>query len=40
MKVTCENCQTRYSFNEEKLRGKVLKIRCKTCSNILVIEVP
>jgi len=38
MKFVCDRCQTRYSISDEKVRGKVLKIRCKTCSNIIVVR--
>ncbi len=40
MKFSCDRCQTRYSIGDEKVRGKVLKIRCKTCGNILVVREP
>jgi predicted Zn finger-like uncharacterized protein len=38
MKFECDRCHTRYSIGDEKVRGKVLKIRCKTCSNIIVVR--
>jgi len=38
MKFSCDNCQTRYSIGDEKVRGKVLKIRCKTCGSIVVVR--
>jgi predicted Zn finger-like uncharacterized protein len=38
MKFSCERCQTRYSIGDEKVKGKVLKIRCKTCGNIVVVR--
>jgi|GEM_PF-1051815 len=38
MKFTCERCSTRYSISDEKVQGKVLKIRCKTCGNIIVVR--
>ncbi len=38
MKFCCERCQTRYSIGDEKVKGKVLKIRCKTCGNIIVVR--
>jgi predicted Zn finger-like uncharacterized protein len=38
MKFSCERCQTRYSIGEDKVKGKVLKIRCKTCGNIIVVR--
>ena len=38
MKFSCERCQTRYSIGDDKVKGKVLKIRCKTCGNIVVVR--
>ncbi len=38
LKFSCERCSTRYSISDEKVRGKILKIRCKTCSNIVVVR--
>lgn len=37
MKIVCNNCETRYSLAEERVRGKVFKIRCKKCQNIIVV---
>ncbi|MCC7072290.1 MAG: zinc-ribbon domain-containing protein [Deltaproteobacteria bacterium] len=38
MKFSCEHCATRYSIGDDKVRGKILKIRCKTCGNIVVVR--
>ena len=38
MKFTCDKCHTKYSISDEKVKGKVLKIRCKNCSNIMVVR--
>ena len=38
MKFSCDRCQTRYSIGDDKVKGKVLKIRCKTCGNIVVVR--
>src|SRR6185503_9922798 len=38
MKIACENCGTKYSIDDEKLKGKVYKIRCKKCSNVIVAK--
>lgn len=40
MRFACENCQTRYTLADEKVRGKVLKIRCKKCSEVIVVRDP
>jgi predicted Zn finger-like uncharacterized protein len=38
MKFQCDRCKTRYSIGEEKVRGKVLKIRCKNCSAVITVR--
>src|SRR5690348_10936259 len=38
MKFFCDRCQTKYSIADEKVRRKVLKVRCKTCSNIIEVR--
>ncbi|MEZ4460022.1 MAG: GYF domain-containing protein [bacterium] len=40
MKFYCEQCNTKYSIAEEKVRGKVLKVRCKNCGNIITVRDP
>jgi predicted Zn finger-like uncharacterized protein len=40
MKFVCNKCKTKYSIADEKVRRKVLKIRCKNCSNIIVVREP
>ncbi len=40
MKFQCHSCQTRYSISDERVRGKVLKIRCKNCSEIVEVRDP
>lgn len=40
MKFICEKCKTKYSISDEKVKGKILKIRCKNCSNIIVVREP
>ncbi|MCD6499359.1 MAG: zinc-ribbon domain-containing protein [Deltaproteobacteria bacterium] len=37
MKFHCERCNTRYTIPDEKLKGKILKVRCKTCGNIMTV---
>ena len=36
MKIICDSCSTKYSIADEKVRGKVFKIKCKKCSHIIV----
>ena len=38
MKFICEKCKTKYSIADTKVKGKVLKIRCKNCSNIITVR--
>ncbi len=40
MKFQCPHCQARYSIAGAKVRGKVLKIRCKRCSYIITVQGP
>jgi predicted Zn finger-like uncharacterized protein len=38
MKIVCEACTAKYSISDDKVRGKVFKIRCKKCSHIIVVR--
>ncbi|MCG3174775.1 MAG: hypothetical protein GMKNLPBB_03055 [Myxococcota bacterium] len=38
MKFSCENCGERYSISEDRIAGKVLKIRCKKCGHLNTIS--
>src|SRR4029453_14767156 len=38
MKFVCDRCQTKYSIADERVRGKVLKVKCKTCANVIVVR--
>src|SRR5690625_4098143 len=38
MKFYCDKCRTKYSIADEKVRGKVLKVRCKKCSHIITVR--
>jgi predicted Zn finger-like uncharacterized protein len=38
VKFLCDRCKTRYSIGDERVRGKILKIRCKTCSNVITVR--
>jgi predicted Zn finger-like uncharacterized protein len=38
MKFVCERCQTRYSIADDKVRQKILKIRCKTCEHVITVR--
>lgn len=38
MKFSCNKCHAKYAIADEKVRGKVLKIRCKKCQAIIVVR--
>ncbi|MFT3698075.1 MAG: GYF domain-containing protein [Kofleriaceae bacterium] len=38
MKIACDACDAKYSIADDKVRGKVFKIRCKKCSNVIVVR--
>jgi predicted Zn finger-like uncharacterized protein len=38
MKVTCQSCQAKYTIADEKVRGKVAKIRCKKCGTTIIVN--
>jgi predicted Zn finger-like uncharacterized protein len=38
MKFVCDRCQTKYSIPDERVRGKVLKVKCKTCANLITVR--
>ncbi len=40
MKFHCDRCSTKYSISDERVRGKILKIRCKNCSDVITVRDP
>jgi len=38
MKIVCDSCGAKYSIADEKVAGKVFKIRCKKCGAIIVVR--
>jgi len=40
MKFSCDKCSARYTISDEKVRGKLLKIRCKSCGNVIEVRDP
>jgi len=38
MKIVCDNCGAKYSIADEKIAGKVFRIRCKKCSSPIVVR--
>jgi len=40
MKIQCENCGKKYRLDEGKIKGNSVKLRCRACENIMVVEKP
>ena len=40
MKFVCDACGARYRIDEERVRGKVPKVRCKRCAHIITVRAP
>jgi len=40
MKIQCENCGKKYKFDEGKIKGQSVKLKCRACKNIMVVEKP
>lgn len=38
MKIVCDSCGAKYSIADEKVAGKVFKIRCKRCSEVIMVR--
>ncbi len=38
MKITCESCHAKYSIADEKVAGRVFKIRCKRCGEVIIVK--
>lgn len=38
MKIVCDNCAAKYSIADEKVRGKIFKIKCKKCNQVIVVR--
>jgi predicted Zn finger-like uncharacterized protein len=38
MRFTCKKCKTPYTIADEKVRGKVIKVRCKRCNHLIVVR--
>lgn len=38
MKITCQACQAKYTIADEKVVGKIVKIRCKKCGASIVVN--
>jgi|SRR5580704_1526323 predicted Zn finger-like uncharacterized protein len=38
MKITCQACQSKYTIADDKVLGKVVKIRCKKCGGTIFVN--
>jgi len=38
MKFHCDKCHTKYSIADERVKGRVLKIRCKSCNFVITVR--
>ena len=38
MKIVCDSCGAKYSIADEKVAGRVFKIRCKKCGAAIVVR--
>ncbi len=38
MRIVCDNCGAKYSIADEKVAGKMLRIRCKACSHVINVD--
>ncbi|MBA3503522.1 MAG: zinc-ribbon domain-containing protein [Myxococcota bacterium] len=38
MKLTCDSCSAKYSIADDRVAGKVFKIRCKKCSHVIIVR--
>ena len=38
MKISCSECGAQYTITADKVAGKVVKVRCKACTNPIVID--
>ena len=38
MKITCQACAAKYTIADDKVLGKIVKIRCKKCGATIVVN--
>src|SRR5882672_9039179 len=38
MKITCQACQAKYTIADEKIQGKIAKIRCRKCGATVLVD--
>lgn len=40
MKFVCDNCSTQYLISDDKVGARGVKVRCKRCGNVIVVQAP
>lgn len=38
MKVSCPSCEAKYNIADEKIKGKKVKVRCKSCGTQILVD--
>lgn len=38
MKVSCPSCEAKYNIADDKVKGKKVKVRCKTCGTQILVD--
>src|SRR3954471_10194734 len=38
MKIVCQACQSKYTIADDKIQGKVAKIRCRKCGATVLVD--
>ena len=38
MKISCQACGTKYTIADDKIRGRKVRVRCKSCSTPIVVD--
>jgi predicted Zn finger-like uncharacterized protein len=38
MKISCQSCHAKYNVADEKIQGKIVKIRCRKCGTTIVVN--
>jgi predicted Zn finger-like uncharacterized protein len=38
MKITCQSCQSKYNVADDKVTGKIVKIRCRKCGATIIVD--
>ncbi|HEU4535692.1 MAG TPA: zinc-ribbon domain-containing protein, partial [Polyangiaceae bacterium] len=40
MKFNCENCQAKYQIADEKIAGRSVRMKCRTCGQPIDLRAP